>query len=82
MKKRRLTWYGHLFRLPEETPAKKALREAQNHQKKPRGGQKQTLLNLIAKDLEKIKVVVSGGGHFDTNYDVTIYFELLAPCHS
>ena len=29
MEKRRLTWYGHLLRLPEETPAKKALRVAQ-----------------------------------------------------
>ena len=28
MKKRRLPCYGHLLRLPEETSAKKALREA------------------------------------------------------
>ena len=80
MKKRRLNWYGHLLRLPEETPAKKALREAQKSSKKPRGDQKQTWLKLIKKDLEKVKVkmMVSGGGHFDRNYDVKNYHELLA----
>ena len=80
MKKRRLNWYGHLLRLQEETRAKKALREAEQSSKKPRGGQKQTWLKLITKDLGKVKitVLVSGGGHFDRNYDVTNYHELLA----
>ena len=42
IKKRRLQWYGHL-RLPEETPAKAALREAREYApKKPRGDQKLT----------------------------------------
>ena len=64
VKKRRLKWYGHLIRLPEETPAKQALREAQKASRKPRGGQKLTWLKLVKKDLEnvKVKVVVKGGG--------------------
>ena len=80
MKKRRLTWYGHLLRLPEETSAKKALREAQISSKKPRGGQRQIWLKFIMKDLEKVEaaVVVKGGGHFDRNYNVTNYLEVLA----
>ena len=80
MKKRRLTWYGHLLRLPEETPAKKALREVLKSSKKPRGGQKHTWLKLITKDLEKakVKVEVSDGGYFYRNYAITNYHELLA----
>ena len=76
VKKRRLNWHEYLLRLPEETRAKKALREAQKSSKKPRGGQKQTWLKLITKDWEnvKVKVVVSGDGHFN----ITNYHELLA----
>ena len=34
VKRRRLTWYGHLLRLPEDTPARKSLKEAKNPCKK------------------------------------------------
>ena len=69
-----------LDEIPEETPAKKAHREAQKSSKKPTGNQMQTWLKLITKDLEKVEVtvVVSGGKHFDRIYDVTNYHELLA----
>ena len=64
VKERRLKWYGHMLRLPEDTPAKRALREAQRWVKKPKGGQKLTWLRVVEKDLEKINVVAvtSGGG--------------------
>ena len=55
VKRRRLTWYGHLLRLPESTPARKSLEEAKKSYKKPRGGQKLTWLKQIEKDLEKIE---------------------------
>ena len=58
VKRRRLNWYGHLLRLPEQAPANKALREAKKPCKKPRGGQKMTWMKLVEKDLENIKVNV------------------------
>ena len=48
---RRIRWLGHALRLPDETPAKMALEEAQRHVPKPRGGQKTTWLTVIKKDL-------------------------------
>ena len=53
-----------LLRLPEETPAKAALREARKYAPKPRGGQKITWLKLVDKDFENvsIKVMVKNGG--------------------
>ena len=66
IKRRRLQWYGHLLRLPENTPAKEALKEARSFACKPKGGQKLTWLKIIDRDLKdiQIKVVVanSGGG--------------------
>ena len=82
MKKRRLTLYGYLLRLPEETLAKEALREAQKLSEKPRGDQKQTWLKLITKDSEKVTVVVSDGGQFERKYDITNYHELLTTMNS
>ena len=58
VKRRRLNWYGHLLRLPEQAPANKALREAKKPCKKPRGGQKMTWMKLVEKDFENIKVNV------------------------
>ena len=55
IKKRRLSWYGHLIRLSEETPAKKALDEVKRKVKKPKGGQKITWIKLIEKDLKDLK---------------------------
>ncbi len=42
VKERRLRRYGHLLRLPDNTPAKRALKEARREVKKPKGGQKFT----------------------------------------
>ena len=50
---------GHLLRLPDNTPAKTALREAQRYVKKPRGGQKLTWIKMIEKDLETARVMVA-----------------------
>ena len=51
IKRQRLTWFGHLIRLPNSAPAKKALAEARKPYKKLRGGQPLTWLKTIAKDL-------------------------------
>ena len=51
IKRRRLTWLGHLLRLPEDTPARQALCEALRKSKKPRGKPRLTWLGLISKDL-------------------------------
>ena len=70
IKRRRLTWYGHLLRLPEDTPARKSLKEAKNPCKKPRGGQKLTWIKQIGEDLEKVdfKTLVKNNkdGSFNT----------------
>ena len=55
IKERRLKWYGHLLRLPENTPAKQALREAELPMPKVRGGQKLTWLRVIDRDLKAVK---------------------------
>ncbi|XP_071941096.1 uncharacterized protein [Antedon mediterranea] len=52
VKKRRLTWYGHLLRLNENTPAKIALGEAQRKTKKPKGRPKTTWMANIKKETE------------------------------
>ncbi len=49
-KRRRLSWLGHMLRLPEQTPAKQALYAAVRPVKKPRGTPKLTWLGLINKD--------------------------------
>ncbi len=69
VKRRRLTWYGHLLRLPEDTSARKSLKEAKKPCKKPRGGQKLTWLRQIEKDLEKVEfntVLKNRDGSFKT----------------
>ena len=59
IKERRLSWYGHVLRLPDNTPAKSALREVRKYVKKPRGGQKLTWIKMIEKDLERARVMVA-----------------------
>ncbi len=36
IKRRRSNWFGHMMRLPEETPAKQALEESEKSKKTPR----------------------------------------------
>ena len=59
IKERRLSWYEHVLRLPDNTPAKTALREVRKYVKKPRGGQKLTWIKMIEKDLERARVMVA-----------------------
>ena len=52
VKKRRLSWLGHLLRLPPETPARQALKESIRPVRRPRGKPKTTWLSIMKKDLE------------------------------
>ena len=69
VKERRLRWYGHLLRLANHTPAKRALKEARREVKKPKGGQKLTWLKLIDRDLEKVTMVVVNGGGYKPSHE-------------
>ena len=51
--KRRLTFFGHVCRLPETTPVKIALHEALRPSKKPRGRPKTTYLQVIKTQLKE-----------------------------
>ena len=55
--RRRMSWLGHLLRLPIETPARIALDEALKPSKKPRGHPKLTWITLIIKDLTNIGIL-------------------------
>ena len=59
IKERRLNWCGHVLRLPDNTPAKIALRKVRKYVKKRRGGQKLTWIKMIEKDLERARVMVA-----------------------
>jgi hypothetical protein len=54
IRKRQLSWYGHLVRLPEDTPAKLALRYAQVPVPKPRGRPKLTWQSMMVKLFSKL----------------------------
>ena len=56
IKTRRISWYGHALRLPEDTPAKIALNESERKLKKYQGGQLTTWSQMIKRDLEEINV--------------------------
>ena len=56
----RLRWLGHALRLPETTPARRALIEAKRKMKKYRGGQKLTWLTIVKKQL--ISLGIDWGG--------------------
>ena len=57
---RRLRWYGHLLRLNEDVPARKALIEAERKVRKSSGGQKLTWMKQIEKDLLEIGIEKKG----------------------
>ena len=57
---RRLQWYGHAMRLPEETPAKMELREAYRKVKKLRRGQTTTWISVLEKDLSTLGLTIEG----------------------
>ena len=56
IQKRRLLWIGHLFRLPEDTPAKQALEEGIRKVKRPRGKPKTTWLGSVEKELRELNL--------------------------
>jgi hypothetical protein len=62
IKKRRLNWFGHLLRLPDNTPAKLALQEYHRKTKRPPGKPKTTWMNLIKKDLTSLEISVNPYG--------------------
>ena len=50
IKKRQLSWFGHLMRLPDDTPAKMSLNYALNHRTtRPRGRQISTWITMMEK---------------------------------
>ena len=51
-----MKWYDHLLRLNGKTPARLAMKEAERKVKKPKGGHKQTWMELAGKDLEEYKI--------------------------
>ena len=56
IKRRRLSFFGHACRLPDDAPAKRTIFEAERKEKKPKGGQKTTLLSTIKKDLKELGI--------------------------
>ena len=59
IKQKRLNWFGHLNRLPDNAPAKLAFREAFfKPPKKLRGGQPLNWLHTIKKDFKTIELSV------------------------
>ncbi len=51
IQQRRLSWLGHLLRLPHEAPAQRALKEALIPAKRPPGRPKTTWISSINQDL-------------------------------
>ena len=57
VKRRRLSFFGHIARLPENAPAKQAVSEFRNTKtKKLRGGQKLTWFKLVENDLKTLNI--------------------------
>jgi len=51
-----------MARLPEKTPAKRALREFQRYVRRTRGRTKTTWVETVEKDMNRVKVMVLDGG--------------------
>ena len=50
--RKRLSWFGHLARLPDETPAKRAMNFALKPYLRPIGAPKTTWISIIKKQLK------------------------------
>ena len=59
IQRRRLTWFGHLNRLPGNDPSKQALAEARKRYKKLRGGKPLNWLRTIVRDLISVDKTLS-----------------------
>ena len=53
IKRKRLTWFGHLARLPDQTPARRALDYALTPYKRSVGRPKMIWVNLIKEQLKE-----------------------------
>ena len=56
IKERRLKWFGKVVNLPEEVPAKIALKYAMSDFKRPRGKPKTTWVSVLKKDLDEMNI--------------------------
>ena len=59
IQRRRLNWLGHLLRLNENTPARRALDEALTPARRPVGGQITRWLDTIKTDLLKANITIN-----------------------
>ena len=75
IQRRRLSWFGHLIRLPDNAPAKQALAEARKRYKKLRGGQPLTWLRTIVRDFKSVGKTLSETIQIAKNRDE--YMELV-----
>ena len=53
IRKRQLNWFGHMIRLPYNTPAKLALNHALKPTIRPRGQQKTTWISMMKKRFQE-----------------------------
>ena len=58
--KRRLSWFGHLLRLPKDTPARRALSKFVTPSKRPPGRPKTTWLSCVLSDIRKFSDIDLG----------------------
>ena len=55
MKKRQLSWFGHLMRFSDDTPAKRALNHVLHYpSKRSRGRQATTWISMMTKRFEEL----------------------------
>ena len=71
---RAISWLGHLMRLDEETPARKALQEYVKRGKRPPGRPKETWVSMIKKSLK------NSGLNVDFKNDVELFKNLETVC--
>ena len=63
IEKKWVKWFGHLMRLDENTPARKALRVALMQSKRPRGRPKLTWIEMMRKQLQTINLTWEEASH-------------------
>ena len=73
IKMRRLSWLGHLYRLPENTPARQALMESLKPAKKPRGRPTKTWNSMINEDLKELGLKLGDEELTETTQDRLVW---------
>ena len=63
--KRRLTWFGHVLRLPQETPAHQALRKFIEPAKRPIGRPKSTWFSSVINDIKEYTEIQIGPNNLE-----------------